>query len=95
MVNHQTHITLYMLTSTSIFFNVKETNEEVASQSGGETNEGKSDNDSDSSDLEEEMPDDSDDDGYNGYGGYTVMNTVNVIEVIIIVTEDTKEKPPQ
>jgi hypothetical protein len=27
-------------------------------------------NDSDSSDSEEEMPDDSDDDGYNDYGGY-------------------------
>ena len=51
---------------------VKETNEEVASQSGGETNEIKSDNDSNSSDSEEEMPDDSDDDGYGGYGGHNV-----------------------
>ena len=51
---------------------VKETNEEVASQSGGESNEIKSDNDSNSSDSEEEMPDDSDDDGYDGYGGYNV-----------------------
>jgi len=51
---------------------VKETNEEVASQSGGESNEIKSDNDSNSSDSEEEMPDDSDDDGYDEYGGYNV-----------------------
>ncbi|PKK55994.1 hypothetical protein RhiirC2_722143, partial [Rhizophagus irregularis] len=48
---------------------VKETNEEVASQSV------KTDDDSDcnrDSDSEEEMPDDSDDDGYDGYGGYNV-----------------------
>ncbi|UZO07988.1 uncharacterized protein OCT59_028256 [Rhizophagus irregularis] len=46
---------------------VKETNEEVVSQSV------KTDDDSNcnrNSDSEEEMPDDSDDDGYNGYGGY-------------------------
>jgi len=46
---------------------VKETNEEVVSQSV------KTDDDSDcnrDSDSEEEMPDDSDDDGYNNYGGY-------------------------
>ena len=46
---------------------VKETNEEVVSQSV------KTDDDSDcnrDSDSEEEMPDDSDDDGYNDYGGY-------------------------
>ena len=49
---------------------VKETNEEVVSQSGGETNESKTDNDSDSDDSEEEMPDDSDDDGYGGYNEY-------------------------
>ncbi|GBB85903.1 hypothetical protein RclHR1_12340007 [Rhizophagus clarus] len=50
---------------------VKETNEEVAWE---ESNEIKSDNDSDSDDSEEEMPDDSDDDGYNGYGGYGEYN---------------------
>jgi hypothetical protein len=49
---------------------VKETNKEVVSQSGGETNESKTDNDSDSDDSVEEMSDDSDDDGYNGYDGY-------------------------
>ena len=46
---------------------MKETNEEVVSQSV------KTDDDSDcnrDSDSEEEMPDDSDDDGYNRYGGY-------------------------
>ncbi len=49
---------------------VKETNEEVASQSGGETNESKLDNDSDSNDSEEKMPDKSDNDDDDGYGGY-------------------------
>ncbi|CAB4387881.1 unnamed protein product [Rhizophagus irregularis] len=49
---------------------VKETNKEVVSQSGGETNESKSDDENASDDSEEEMPDDSDDDGYDRYGGY-------------------------
>ncbi|RIA82414.1 hypothetical protein C1645_862620, partial [Glomus cerebriforme] len=56
---------------------VKETNEEVVSQSGGKSNKIKSDNDSDSSDSEEKIPDDSDDDGYNGYGRYNEYGECN------------------
>ena len=63
---------------------MEEKDEEVA---GGESNEIKSDNDSDSSDPEEEMPDD---DGYNGYGRYNEYG-----ERDIIVMEDMKGKPHQ
>ena len=64
-----------MLLEDCVYFDftsqsVKETNKEVVSQSGGETNESKSDDENASDDSEEEMPDDSDDDGYNDYGGY-------------------------
>ncbi|RIA93865.1 hypothetical protein C1645_735220 [Glomus cerebriforme] len=49
-------------------------NKEVVSQSGGEINESKLDNNSDSNDSEEEMPDDSDDDRYNRYNRYGGYN---------------------
>jgi hypothetical protein len=58
---------MYILMTNSIMIPVKETNEEVASQSD------KVDDDNDCShdnDFENEMPDESDDDGYDGYSGY-------------------------